>query len=208
MHEKCYDNIYNMCLPSQGDVGANLYTILKCTARLNRFAKATQWKCTPKYESISSWFVDLLYKIPNETCEIMKQYIEAILTDSSLSVGNEALTRNLDICVKYDSAMYRICNESVLLFLDDLALSSDVWQRCTCAEMMARMLSVESECNWVLFENEVSQEPREVELLMKLVGKMSDVNNTVKVKSLNGFLNVTRDGNKKVKEIFQVSFRF
>lgn len=207
MHEKCYEVMYDLCVPTQGNVVENLYIILKCTARLNQLSTKhvqRKWSHT-KYESVSSWFVELLFKVPNEVCEVMKQYIESILTDSSLSVGNDGLIRNLEICVKYDSAMYRMCNESVLQFLDDLALSSDVWHRCTCAEMIGRMLLVESECNWILFENEVSKVPREVELLNKLVLKMSDVNNTVKMKSLNGFLNVTRDGNKKVKEILQVS---
>lgn len=100
MYEKCYDIIETFCSPVQGDIVDNMYLILNSMSRLNKFSKPTQMRSSNiKYDSISNWFVDMLHKLPTETCEIMNRFIEAILTDSSLSCGSEQLSRNLDICV-------------------------------------------------------------------------------------------------------------
>lgn len=68
------------------------------------------------------------------------------------------------------------------------------------------MLLIDATVEWTLFENEVSQTPREVEILQILFSKIIDVNNGVKQKALSALVKAFNTGNKSVTEILLNAF--
>lgn len=84
----------------------------------------------------------------------------------------------LDVCVRYDAAMFTKCNESIVQFLEEAALSDESQHRINVSDLAGRMLLVDSRVNWSLFADEVSKAPREINLLRILFQKVVDVHNT------------------------------
>lgn len=216
LYEQCYPVLDKMCQPIQGDVQQSLSSIVNVTARLNKYnanlvstfrQSLSSTSSKPKYETISSWFIEMLEKFPNQTSEVLTRYIKAILTNTNLSAvgGPDQLARNLNLCAKYDSAMYVKCNKSCSTFLrDELSRSRETIHRVNCVEIIGRILTINSVCEWQVFRDEVAKVPREIQLLQMLFEKFTDINNNVKIKSVNMFLKLTTSGNVEIKKILKV----
>lgn len=199
--EKCLRVLENLIQPLQGDVETNLMLILNGTIGLNKFYKISS-AGGQKIDSIVRWFISLLDKYPSQTCLVLSAFIKYILTIPALSVDSNDRLRNIDICVQYDSAMYTKCNQSIVEYLKELASSSDVYDRESCAEMVGKMLLVDSlPCSWSTSSETI---PREIDLFSLLVTKLLDISNSIKVKAVNLFIRVTVSGNAMSKKILQV----
>lgn len=210
MQELCYGILENVCLPIHGsEITSSLSMVLNGTSLLTRFHRpcAGSMSMKPKYPLITDWFIEMLHHYPRQTCDVLNRYIQTILTDTDLVGNRETLARYLDICAQYDAAMVRICGESSVDFLEQLALSKESQHRVNCVEMIGRMLVKNTQCNWKIFRSELPKTPREIKLLRILMQKTYDANNVVALKGINAFLKVANDGNDLSKEILTVSCR-
>lgn len=206
IQELCYGTLENSCLPIHNtEITASIAIVLNGTACLTRFHKpcaGTHLK--PKYTLITDWFIDMLKHFPRQTSETLNCYIQSILTDSEITSNKDLLNRYLDICAEYDAAMVRVCGQSICDFLLQLAISKDSQHRCNCVELINRMLSMNTRCEWELFRSELPKIPREINLLKVLIQKFYDSNNVVAMKAINAFLKIASDGNIKSKQIILV----
>lgn len=193
-----------MCLPVQGKIENSLMLILNGTGFLNKYYKKMHSTTTGSLNSVSCWFIQMLDKFPSQTSNVLTTFVKAILTDSDLSTG-EQLPINLDICVRYESAMFSMCNVSLMDFLCELSCSRETCHRLNCVEMIGKLLLVNSDCNWKVFRDEVSGVAREIQMLKILSEKFIDINNNVKIKAINVFLRAAASGNKRTKQILKVS---
>lgn len=196
-------------MPIHGsDITTSLQMVLNGTASLNRFHRPCSGSSVrPKYALITDWFIGMLSQYPRQTCETLNCYIQTILTDTELISNRDALSRYLDICAQYDSAMVRVCGESIGDFLAQLSSSKDPQHRVNCIELISRMLAINTQCNWEIFRSELPKTPREIKLIHILVQKVYDANNVVALKAINYFLKVTQDGNHKSKEVLKVRMK-
>jgi hypothetical protein len=113
----------------------------------------------------------------------------------------------LDIGIKYEAAMFSKCNVSLVPWLEQAALSSDVTQRANATEFLGRMLTAtNSKVEWVLFQVEISDIPREVHILKVLLVKVVDVHNTLKQKSLAALIKAFASGNKTTIRVLDAAF--
>lgn len=102
--------------------------------------------------------------------------------------------------------MYKKCNLSLVPWLLTLSNSKEIQHRTNAAEFLGKMLLVDAKVEWTLFENEISEIPREVEILKILFTKIIDVNNGVKQKALSALIKAFNSGNKSVTEILMNAF--
>lgn len=211
VYEKSFGLLEHLCQTLHGDRWATLTIVLNGTMQLNRYTARYNAKlfathhARPTFTSMSDWFVSMLAHYSEDTCKVLTLFVQAILTKASLSPGGtDALLANIDICVLFDSAMYRKCNVSAVPFLLELACSADAAHRMHCVEFVSRALLVDSECEWQVPHSEAIGECREIAMVRIILEKMMDVNNTVKTKAINGFLRVTSAGNVKTKQILKV----
>lgn len=112
----------------------------------------------------------------------------------------------LDIGVKYETEMYKKCNVSLVPWLSSLSNSKVVVHRINSVEFLGKMLLLDANVEWKLFENEISKVPREVEILKILFTKIIDVDNGVKQKALSALIKAFNSGNKNVSEILAKVF--
>lgn len=213
LYEKSFSLLENLCQTLHGDRLPSLKIVLNGTMLLNRYTSRCNAKLflnhntRPTFPTISDWFISMLTHCSTDTIQVLTIFVQAILTKPSLSPGGtEALLANIDICVQYDSEMYRKCKVSIVPFLLDLACSAEASQRTHCVEFISRALLVDSVCDWHGMDEEETSKiiPREIAMIRMLIEKMLDINNTVKIKALNGFLRVATAGNLICKKILKV----
>lgn len=209
LYVKSFIVLENLCLPIQGEIEQNLMLILNGTGFLNKYSPKDKTRTAGEsskkiLKSISCWFIEMLDKFPNQTANVLTQFVEAILTDSNLSNGDLSLQINLDICVQYDIAMFSVCNVSSMNFLCKLSCSREISHRLNCVEIIGKLLLVNSTCNWKVFRNELSGTVREIKMLKILSEKLLDINNNVKIKAINAFLRAAAVGNTNTKTILKV----
>lgn len=207
IQDLCYVTLENTCLPIHNtDITASLAIVLNGTACLTRFHRPCAGSnLKPKYPMITDWFIDMLKHYPRQTSDVLNCYIQAVLTDAEITANRDSLNRYLDICAQYDAAMVRICGQTICDFLKELALSKESQHRCNCVELIGRMLSMNTRCDWELFRSELPKIPREIHLLKTLVHKIYDSNNVVAMKAINTFLKIASDGNVISKAVISVN---
>lgn len=115
----------------------------------------------------------------------------------------EKHSQTLDVCVRYDAAMFSKCNHSIVDFLEQTTMTDDSQHRINAVDLAGRLLLTDSRNNWSLFTDEVSKVPREVKLLRVLFQKTIDTHNTVKLKALSGLQKAFHSGNKLTKQILK-----
>lgn len=115
----------------------------------------------------------------------------------------EKHSQTLDVCVRYDAAMFSKCNQSIVDFLEQATLSEENQHRINAVDLLGRLLLTDSRNNWSLYTDEVSKVPREVTVLRILFQKTIDTHNTVKLKALGALQKAFQAGNKLTKEVLQ-----
>lgn len=120
-----------------------------------------------------------------------------------LQLKPEQHSQMLDVCVRYDAAMFSKCNQSIVDFLEQTTCSEDSQQRINAVDLLGRLLLTDSRNNWTLFTDEVSKVPREIKVLRILFQKTLDTHNTVKLKALAGLQKAFHSGNKLTKQILK-----
>lgn len=212
LYNKSFSLLENVCQSLHGDRQVSFNIVLNGTVQLNRYTSRNnaklfiQHNSRPAFSTVSDWFISMLTHSSKETTQVLTLFVQAILTKPSLSPGGtEGLLANIDICVAFENAMYRKCRISIVPFLLDLACSSEVAHRTHCVEFVSKALLVDTECDWLGVEDETADRiPREIPMIRILLSKMLDVNNSVKIKALSGFLRVTVMGNLISKKILKV----
>lgn len=212
IQEVCYNLLDTVCQPiHETDQIASMQLVLNETACLTRFARPCAGDMTglkPKFQTIIDWFVGMLRQYPDQTCETLTCYIQAVLTDVDIAPDAKTLQRYLDICAQYDAAMFRICNRSIVDFLEELANSKESKHRSNCVELIQRVLFINSRCEWQINQQEVSKIPREIKLLTILLQKIYDSNNDVALKAIKAFMRCSTEGNDLSKQLIKVSGRW
>lgn len=102
--------------------------------------------------------------------------------------------------------MFKKCNTSIVPWLESLSYSKEIIHRSNAAEFLGKMLLIDSNVEWTLFENEVSRTSREIQILKILFETILDVNNGVKQKALTGLIKAFNGGNKHVMDILQKAY--
>lgn len=195
----------NLCLPVQGDVGDSLMCILRGTFRLNKFMVRPHQNhlsssSTPKFPSINCWFIEMLKKFPVQTAKVMQKFIRCTLSDCN--VVEQERINDIDICVRYDSALFQAGNSCLLdEFLEKLATSTDAQHRFNVVDFVSKVLQVDNERDCA---SNLSSVSREITFIQMLLLKTIDQNNRVKIRATNALLNLLKDGNKKSVVIIKV----
>lgn len=123
--------------------------------------------------------------------------------DPPIQLTPEKHSQTLDVCVRYDAALFSKCNQSVVEFLEQVTSSDDHMQRVNAVDLLGRILLTDSRNSWSLFTDEVSKVPREIPMLRILFQKTIDTHNTVKLKALSGLQKAFHSGNQMTKKILQ-----
>lgn len=218
LNTKCYEIFEILCLPIHGEVKNTINLILHKTSefykleykntgiRFHSINTEVSGNQTVNFEKIWDFFIHLLDRFPEDTAEILSKFVKFILVNNNDSIRGEEFNHLLDICAKYESAIFRKCNISMLDFLEEYSLSADVGCRGNVVEFIGKMLLLDADVHWVLYQNEVSSVPREVNAMKILFDRIMDNNNTVKQKVLFAFSKIFSQGNKNVTKILEYGF--
>lgn len=207
IQDLCYAVLEHVCLPLHGsDMTVSLKLVLNGTAHLHKFNRpiSNSTNIKMRFNSISDWFVDMLKHYPRQMSKTLQCYIKAVLSDDELNLDKDLQVKFFDNCAQYDSAMIRVCGESLSDYVEQVSYSKETQHRLNCIELIGRVLAINSRCDWELFRDELSTIPREIKLLRILLQKLYDQNNVVSLKAINTFLKIVADGNILSKEIIQV----
>lgn len=208
LYDSCFAVLENLCLPVQGDVGDSLLCILRGTCRLNKFMVRPPQNYlsssnTPKFPSINCWFIEMLKKCPVQTAKVMQKFVRCTLTDSTAS--EQERINDIDICVRYDSALFQAGN-TILLdeFLEKLATSTTVPHRLNVVDFASKVLQVDNERDCT---SDLSPAEREIKFIKILLLKTIDQNNRVKIRATNALINLLRNGSKNSVSVIEVRER-
>uniref|UniRef100_A0A336MX24 CSON008800 protein n=1 Tax=Culicoides sonorensis TaxID=179676 RepID=A0A336MX24_CULSO len=213
--QKSFEVFEILCLPIHGPVFDSIFQIFCITSALygqkyqNPPARKTHFQLpenSSQRETIMQFFLYIHEKFSTDTNAVFTRFIQSILTNPDENLKNEEYSYLLDIGVKYETEMYKKCNLSIVPWLSNLAYSKEIAHRNNAVEFLGKMLLVNAKVEWTLFENEISQVPREVDILKILFAKIIDVNNGVKQKALGALIKAFNSGNKTVTEILMNAF--
>ncbi|XP_063700446.1 condensin-2 complex subunit D3-L [Culicoides brevitarsis] len=212
--QKSYEILEILCLPLHGPVSDSIFQIFCICSSLHahKFQNPPSRKrhfaipVSEAPQTILQFFLYLQNKFSADTNPVLERFIKSILTNPDKNLKNEEYNHLLDVGVKYETQMYKKCNVSLVPWLETLSNSKEVIHRVNAAEFLGKLLLVDATVEWTLFENEVSQTPREVDILKILFTKIIDVNNSVKQKALSALVKAFNNGNKSVAEILVNAF--
>lgn len=212
MYACAYAVLDNLCQPRHGDPAGTLMMMMRNMISLKRsFVDLRSLVQTP-----TAWFVGRL--TAQSDCPVaaaLVQCTQAILSNVDLSAGGaEVLNANLEVCARYETALWR-CGSAVTLryTLEEMA-RSDVGHRLHALELALRLLAAPvTEEDFGTMASDVAPSPaaspldasREVLLLRLVLDKMSDPNQNLRMKAMAGFMRLSGSGNVRVNEMLRVS---
>lgn len=157
---------------------------------------------TPKFPSINCWFIEMLKQYPVQTAEVMQKFVRCTLLDCKATEQDRI--NDINICVRYDSALFQAGNTFLLdKYLEKLATSTEAQQRLNIVDFVSKVLQVDNESDCTA----LSPVAREITFIKMLLLKTIDQNNRVKLRATNALLNLLKDGNKKSVCIIKVRER-
>ncbi|XP_055376389.1 condensin-2 complex subunit D3 [Condylostylus longicornis] len=213
LHGKCYEVFEEIINAHNGDPEATLKKIMKMSYALHThpplIKRHQQFSTASNFiEHISDWFVASISKYPRVLTNVLKYFVEAIITNPEERWRPEQYQRILDYAAKYDSFLYINCNETVIPFLSSALCAEDVVIRQNALELSNRLILIEAKVNWEVFCHEISSIPREVNVLKEILNRFHDINNTIKLKALHGFHQAFVKGTENAKTILNESIKF
>lgn len=204
----CYDNLESLCLrplPDE-DIVNTMYLIFCRTVELHFIpSKKRQGPSSKHGEAISDFFLHLLSTYSQKTTNVLTKFIKSLLSNPDHKYDREKFQKLFDVAVKYELAIYWKCNESIIEYLQKLAMSSDHRHRLNCVEFCGRMLVINTTCDSQ--EPSSTEIPREAYVLKILFEKIYDKQDNVKLKALSSIKGAIVNGNEHTKKILDVIFK-
>ncbi|XP_040155589.1 condensin-2 complex subunit D3 [Anopheles arabiensis] len=204
--EKIFTTLGIICLPEHDDHNECRTTI---SMILNRTAifYTSEYKNKPGAFNVHNLFLRLLEQNSKDTCAVLTNFIKSVLTNPPKVFSRpDDYAILLDAAVQYELTMYSKCNVSIIDYLKQIETHSDAGTRINIVEMIAKLAVVDCTVDWELFQSEISNVPREIDLLQLLGNKLLEKSNTVKLKAFQCLLKILQNGNKTMKRIFQNAF--
>ncbi|XP_053663912.1 condensin-2 complex subunit D3 [Anopheles marshallii] len=206
MAENIFKTLSIICLPEHDDHN-------QCSTTIRMILNKTAVFYSSEYKNVSSAFrvhnvfLRLLEQNPPDTCEVLSSFIKAVLTNPpKVFARPDDYAILLDAAVRYELVMYRKCNVSIVDYLKQIETHAETSARINIVEMIARLAVVDCSVDWELFQSEISNVPREIELIKLLHNKLMEKSNTVKLKAFQCLLKILQNGNKTMKQIFRDAF--
>ncbi|CAG9806774.1 unnamed protein product [Chironomus riparius] len=204
----CYDNFESLCLrplPDE-DIENTMYLIFCRTVELHFInSKKRQGPSSRHGEAISDFFLHLLSTYSLKTKNVLTKFIKSLLSNPDHKYDREKFQKLYDVAVKYELAIYWKSNESIIEYLQKLAMSSDHRHRLNCVEFCGRMLLINTTPDPQ--ESPNADVPRELRVLKILFEKIYDKQDAVKLKALASIKTAILNGNGYTKKILDVVFR-
>lgn len=207
---QCYENLEALCLKPlpDKDIEGILYLIFCLTVDLHFVAQKRNNRTssmTKHGESISDFFLYLLSNYSDKTKNVLLKFIKSLLSNPDHKFEREKHQKLLDVAVKYELAIFWTCKESLVDYLNQLALAADHRQRLNCVEFSGKMLQINSTPDHNQQHLKVDI-PREASVIKILFEKVYDKQDNVKLKALSSLKAAMINGNDYCKKIFSVVF--
>lgn len=180
---KCFESLEALCLKPLPDkeVEEIMYQIFCSTVDLHFISqKRCRILARSKYgETISDFFLYLLSTYSAKTKNMLTKFIKSLLSNCDHKFERENFQKLVDVAVKYELAIYLLSHEdSIVDYLEKLALASDHRQRLHGVEFCGKMLLLES-ASQQPFQNDI---PREAFIIKLLFEKINDKQDNVRLK--------------------------
>lgn len=229
LHERCYDVLNRLCHQRHGTTADTLALIMRNVANLQpRFPLARLHQLNANIttataiigeaqsqvaESLPHWFLMRLESPASPVAAILTLYVQSVLSNADPGIAGNA-PGHLEVCCVYETVLWR-CGDRMLIdyMCGVLQFSVEGMHRLLVLEFAVRLLSAD-----VLDEDfgtmgtnvpdaqSTGQPAREVQLLRVVLDKLADNSMMIRVKAMNGFLQLSREGNTRVKELLQMVF--
>lgn len=209
---KAYKNLECLCfrpLPDQ-DIENTMYLIFCRTFELHYLIPRRNFVYPTTNQAkhgiaISGFYVYLMDTSSDKMRNVLIKFIKSMLSNPEHNFKKEDYSKLLDIAVRYELAVYwKLNDNSIIDYLQQLALASDVRQRCNGTEFCGRMLLIDSTPDPT--QPLLSPIPREVDVIKILLEKVQDKQDTVVLKALNALKTAFQTGNDYTKKIFNIVF--
>lgn len=210
---KCYENLEALCLKPLPDkeIENIMYVIFCRTVDLHFLTQKRSNRKAAKHgalisdiQSISDFFLYLLVSY-DKTKNVLTKFIKSLLSNLDHNFERDKYQKLIDVAVKYELAIYWKSNESIVDYLEKLALASDHRQRLNGVEFAGQMLLVDSTAD--PSEQTMRIEiPRETFIIKILFEKIYDKIDSVKLKALTSLKLAIINGNEHSKNVFNVIF--
>lgn len=209
---KAYKNLECLCfrpLPDE-DIEKTMYLIFCRTFELHYLVPRRNlvYPTTNHAKhgiAISSFFVYLMDTSSDKMRNVLLKFIKSMLSNPEHNFKKEDFSRLLDISVRYELAIYwKLNDNSILEYLQQLSLASDIRQRSNGTEFCGRMLLIDSTPD--PSQPILSPISREVEIIKILLDKVQDKQDTIVLKALNALKTAFQSGNDYTKKIFNIVF--
>lgn len=195
-----------------GDPEETLMKLMNMTVFLHTYpAKPKSLQSTnvnTDCEHISDWFIKSISKYPRLLTQVLKFYIECVITNPVKNWKTEQIQKALEYAAKYDAALFTKCNESCVEFLCDAVYADEVMIRSRAIDLMSKILQMESQVDWQMFRHEVSTIPREIYLIKELIDSLQDQNNNIKLKSVQALYLALTKGSPNARKILHECLKY
>lgn len=207
---KCFENLEAFCLKPLPDkeIEAIMYLMFCRTVDLHFVSakRGNRRSTDSKFgDSISDFFLYLLGAYTDKTKNILMKFCKSLLSNLDHKYEKEKHQKLFDVAVKYELAVFWKSGESIVSYLEKLALASEPRQRLNCVEFCAKMLLIDStpdEQPTLRIEL-----PRETFVIKILFEKIYDKQDNVKLKALTSLKHTIINGNEYCKKIFNAVFK-
>lgn len=229
MYARAYAVLDNLCQPRHGSPADTLLKVMSNLFNLKyRFVDLRSNVQTP-----TAWFIGrLTAKTGCPVAAAMMTCAQSILSNVNVSAGGpDTLTANMEVCARYETALWRSGSAAVLRYTVEEMARSDGAHRLHALELALRLLvaPVTEDDFGTMASAQVAQadrvvasdtgaddtaaipaasplhSSREVLLLRLVLVKMMDNIQNVRMKAMAGFMRLSGNGNVRVKEILRVS---
>ncbi|XP_058462510.1 uncharacterized protein LOC131437282 [Malaya genurostris] len=204
--DKIFGTLESICLPEHDDQNESSKTIQLILNRTALFYKL-EYKSYPACFQIYNFFLRMLHQYPKDTPPILTIFIKSVLTNPPKVFSRpEDYAYLSDIAVKYETAMYSKCNVSIISYLKQIEGHSETCTRVNIVDILGKLATVDCTVDWELFKTDISDVPREIQMIELLYNKLIEKNSTVKQKAFHCLLKILQQGNKIMKQIIKDTF--
>lgn len=204
--DKVFETLEAICLPEHDDHNESAKTIQLILNRTAMFYKL-EYKNYPACFQMYTFFLKMLDQYPKDTPEVLTVFIKSVLTNPPKVFSRPEDHAYLsDVALKYDTAMYSKCNVSIVDYLKQIEGHAEASARVNIVEFLGKLAVTDCTVDWELFKADISEIPREVQMIEILYNKLIDKTSTVKLKAFHCLLKVLQNGNKVMKQIMRDTF--
>ncbi|XP_058832494.1 condensin-2 complex subunit D3 [Topomyia yanbarensis] len=204
--EKVFETLESICLPEHDDHNESSKTIQLILNRTAVFYKL-EYKNYPACFQIYNFFLKMLHQYPKDTPPVLTIFIKSVLTNPPKVFSRaEDYAYLSDIAVKYETSMYSRCNVSIVSYLKQIEGHAETTARVNIVDFLGKLATVDCTVDWELFKADISDVPREIQMIEILYNKLIEKSSTVKLKAFHCLLKILQNGNRIMKKIIKDTF--